>query len=98
MTQITKNTIKVWGRFHTLFGDTPETVMADMLRYDQADICDLEIKSDNGTTGEFEAFLVSNGYTPRRWQSFGLCCELIKGNFNARLAEIDFRGVDPNAN
>ena len=88
--RVLKNTIKVWGRFHSIFGDTPEDTVKDMLRYDQGVIVEGSVMTSGD---DFEMHIISERYTPRRWQSFGICCELIEGTTLANLEEIEYRGA-----
>jgi hypothetical protein len=89
MSKPTMNTIKITGKLW-LGADSPTLYMKDMLRYDDGTIFSLEHEPGNEY---FEAIIVSRGYTPARWLSFGLAPTLVEGTREAWKTQMDITQV-----
>ncbi len=71
--------LKVTGMYWT--GDkSPESTMADMLRYDDGALISWKRSDIEGLRAHkhFEAEVRANDFTPERWRSFGLKAVLVR--------------------
>lgn len=74
--------LKITGLYTSARDKSPESTIADMLRYDDGELVNWTNLGPpfpgSKAHSKFQAEVHSNSFTPQRWSSFGLKAEIVR--------------------